>query len=79
MMLFRFSFLAILGIVAAKVLLNGARQLKSKSRQWKRYEKPGSLATAVREFYKLKPTNVKRHDLPNGVRNRPFKFTARQC
>ena len=30
-----------------------------KSQVYRRYEKPGDFETAVREFYSVKPTNVK--------------------
>lgn len=63
----RSKILVDIGAAAVDYLLDGARALRSYSQQWKRYEKSGNLFTAIREFYKVKPTNVYRYKQKNGV------------
>ena len=54
------------GVQASRKILAGARILPSEGRL-KRFEKIGNINTAMREFYSVKPREVKWQKYDNGV------------
>ena len=49
------------GMAAVRKLTLNSLAVPLKSQVYRRYEKPGDFETAVRDFYSVKPTNVKDH------------------
>ena len=47
-----------MGNVAVKYLLRGAKQLLSRDRYTRNFEKSGSYTTAVNDFWAIKPRDV---------------------
>ena len=53
---------------AIKKLLNGAKQIPSKERNVRVFQKPGDFSTAVREFKSLWPTDIGETSYPRGFK-----------
>lgn len=47
--------LAARGLLAAQHLLKGTKAIRSYSDRWRKYEKPGDLQTAIKDYYSVKP------------------------
>lgn len=51
--------MAVRGLNALNKLLSGSSPMRATSDVYRRYEKPGDFETALREFYSVKPRNVR--------------------
>lgn len=49
------------GLMALRKLLSGSKKVPLNSKVYRRFEKPGDFETAMKEFYSVKPRNVKEH------------------
>ena len=57
------------GVKAAEHLLSGTKQVPSTNRYYNEYQKSGNFAKALEDFDSVKPTNVRKFNLPDGVCN----------
>lgn len=55
------------GVKAAEHLLSGTKQVPSTNRYYNEYQKSGNFAKALADFDSVKPTNVRKFNLPDGT------------
>ena len=57
------------GKIATEFLLQGTKRLRSGPKNERRFKKPGTLVTAISDFYSVDPRDIRTFRGTNGVRH----------